>query len=471
MTNNYLHKMLFLIIIVMICGLFGFLWKTNKLSYHHTIIFLLVLLIGVFVLISIYLFKNPVVNGDHLHCSSCDVKVDDDNKKDHGQCKLVYVCDDKDKDEHFTAQSGATTNTSSGAVKPPGYNAPKQRSIRTTGSPNRHVPINQRGARQNNVAGRQQQGASNRQVTSGRPITGSRQTGNSGQVANNRQEILENRQELLESRQEKNQKRIQEMHVDRQEMHQTGVATEHVQKKQEEYHTEESQEQYQEHNLEQDSEQDPEQDNMNNNRPDGIAEKDYWRTRYGTNNNYDSDFGGMFYDENPFYNRYNNNEGDEDYIESREELEDMRRRELRENARLKRLRADVDEQAYGTVGYETPYQKVGVKSEKHRVHRNRRGIEGPLDDELPYSDYNHLPVGAGYKSTNAERGYSFLPPEKWYPQPPVPPVCVTEKRCPVCPVMSDNSVADLKDFGESRRITQPDNINVAFINDKLNGGR
>ena len=157
----------------------------------------------------------------------------------------------------------------------------------------------------------------------------------------------------------------------------------------------------------QEEEQDNEGEEVDYNRPDAIAEKDYWRTRYGTNNNYDTDFGGMFYDENPFYNRYNN---EDDYVEREEDLEDMRRRELRENARLRRMRADLDDREYGIDGYETPYQKVGIKSEKHRVQRNRRAIEGPLDDEIVYSDYNQLPVGQGYRSHAYEFGYSMIPP-------------------------------------------------------------
>lgn len=221
------------------------------------------------------------------------------------------------------------------------------------------------------------------------------------------------------------------------------------------------------HRVNNDESEEQEKKTSDRNRPDAIAEKDYWRTRYGTNNNYDTDFGGMFYDGNPFYNRYNN----EDSISSKEDLEDMRRRELRENSRIKRLRADIDDREHTIDGYETPYQKVGVKSEKHRVYRNRRAIEGPLDDELPYSDYNHLPVAAGYKSKAYEYGYSFLPPEKWYPQPPRPPVCVTEKRCPVCPVTADGTPTDVKEFHESRRVTQPDSINTAYIEDKLNAGR
>lgn len=204
------------------------------------------------------------------------------------------------------------------------------------------------------------------------------------------------------------------------------------------------------------------------NRPDANAEKNYWRNRYGTNKNADADYGGMFYDENPYYNRYNN---DDDYLDNKQDMMIARRRKLREDAYIKRREYELDDRARTTDGYEMPYQDVGIKSEKNKMNRNKRVIEDTLDDELPYSDYNQLPVASGYKSHDYEYGYSFLPPEKWYPQPPRPPVCVTEKRCPVCPVNATGTPTDVKEFHNSRRITQPDEINVDYVNDKLNSGR
>lgn len=94
-----------------------------------------------------------------------------------------------------------------------------------------------------------------------------------------------------------------------------------------------------------------------------------------------------------------------------------------------------------------------------------------IDNEMEYSDYNHLPIAEGYKSKDYEYGYSFLPPEKWYPQPPNPPVCVSEKKCPVCPVYTTGAPVDVKEWKSSTRVTPPDNYNVKYIKDKLNSGR
>ena len=94
-----------------------------------------------------------------------------------------------------------------------------------------------------------------------------------------------------------------------------------------------------------------------------------------------------------------------------------------------------------------------------------------LGSEMAYNyvDYNSMPVS--YDTGSFESGYSFLPPEKWYPVPPHPPVCVTEKKCPVCPVYTNGTNIDLKEWDQSRRITPPDEINVNAIEGKLNSGR
>lgn len=89
-----------------------------------------------------------------------------------------------------------------------------------------------------------------------------------------------------------------------------------------------------------------------------------------------------------------------------------------------------------------------------------------IDNEMKYTDYNHVPLG----NLEYEYGYSFMPPANWYPQPPNPPVCVAEKKCPVCPVYTQGAPVDVKEWNQSRRITPPDRINLKYVKDKLNSG-
>ena len=91
--------------------------------------------------------------------------------------------------------------------------------------------------------------------------------------------------------------------------------------------------------------------------------------------------------------------------------------------------------------------------------------------DLPYTDYHHLPLGDTYQTGDFEYGYSFLPPEKWYPTPPFPPVCVSEKRCPVCPTFTIGTPVDVKEWNTSRKITPPAGINTQYIKDTLNAGK
>jgi len=100
-----------------------------------------------------------------------------------------------------------------------------------------------------------------------------------------------------------------------------------------------------------------------------------------------------------------------------------------------------------------------------------RQEDGIVTDDMQYdTDYNHLPMATGYDSTDYEDGYSYLPPKDWYPQPPFPPIWVTEKKCPVCPIFTTGAPADMKEWNDSIRISAPDNINTKYVK-KLNAGR
>ena len=59
-----------------------------------------------------------------------------------------------------------------------------------------------------------------------------------------------------------------------------------------------------------------------------------------------------------------------------------------------------------------------------------------IEDEnidMEYVDSNHLYVPPDYKSDINDLGYYYLMPEKWYQTPPVPPVCLTNKKNKVMP--------------------------------------
>jgi hypothetical protein len=69
--------------------------------------------------------------------------------------------------------------------------------------------------------------------------------------------------------------------------------------------------------------------------------------------------------------------------------------------------------------------------------------------------------------------YTFISPSNWYPIPPHPPVCVTNKSCTTCPVMMSDGkdymqFASLDDFDKSRRFTGDMGINIEYIKNILN---
>jgi hypothetical protein len=106
-----------------------------------------------------------------------------------------------------------------------------------------------------------------------------------------------------------------------------------------------------------------------------------------------------------------------------------------------------------------------------------RYISGVMTNELaydkdyPFFDLTTLPFPEGVNPDDLyEEGYSFLPPKDWYPVPPHPPICVTNKQSTVCPTLTTGLGIDLKEWNESRRVTGPDSINTQYIKDKLNSG-
>lgn len=58
--------------------------------------------------------------------------------------------------------------------------------------------------------------------------------------------------------------------------------------------------------------------------------------------------------------------------------------------------------------------------------------------EMEYIDANHLYVPPDYKSKIEDLGYYYLMPEKWFINPPIPPICLTQKKYKVSPTIAYN---------------------------------
>lgn len=58
--------------------------------------------------------------------------------------------------------------------------------------------------------------------------------------------------------------------------------------------------------------------------------------------------------------------------------------------------------------------------------------------EMEYVDANHLYVPPDYKSKIENLGYYYLMPEKWFSNPPVPPICLTQKKYKITPTIAYN---------------------------------
>lgn len=105
-------------------------------------------------------------------------------------------------------------------------------------------------------------------------------------------------------------------------------------------------------------------------------------------------------------------------------------------------------------------------AEKKQKFLNRNDSQYPeYENDM---DFHSLPVKKDYKTKDYEFGFSYLPPENWYRCPTRPPVCKTDNPNVVQPVYLSDTTVDLKEWDGSRKLLQPDRINVEYIMKKLN---
>lgn len=101
---------------------------------------------------------------------------------------------------------------------------------------------------------------------------------------------------------------------------------------------------------------------------------------------------------------------------------------------------------------------------------NAPTMQEAQNNELKYGYYNYIgPLNKGM----INKDYTFISPENWYPIPPHPPICVTNKSCTTCPIqMTDGKdympFATVEDFDKARRFTGSMNINTEYVKKVLN---
>ena len=104
---------------------------------------------------------------------------------------------------------------------------------------------------------------------------------------------------------------------------------------------------------------------------------------------------------------------------------------------------------------------------------NNGFIKNVVDTDMRYSQ---LTTGQMQKlgtydktfSNNWENDYVLLNTDKWRPPSVLQPRCKTDKECPICPSMTSGYPTNVRDFSSASKILNTDNINVDYINEKLN---
>ena len=127
-----------------------------------------------------------------------------------------------------------------------------------------------------------------------------------------------------------------------------------------------------------------------------------------------------------------------------------------------RMVCDDDEpNEWNTSGRAKTTRSVNREQFVNKVNPNEQ-------DDYFISDYNQLPVRAGYNTSWDDYGFNYLPPEQWYKAPTVAPICVTTNRSIITPLNTTGVPANVKEIGKGMKILPPDHINTDYINRELN---
>jgi hypothetical protein len=111
-----------------------------------------------------------------------------------------------------------------------------------------------------------------------------------------------------------------------------------------------------------------------------------------------------------------------------------------------------------------------VKNEKPVIENYGSVYNGNVtpeyDETANFTSQLYKPLGEnGNGFTNAwDHDYILLNTDKWGPALNPPPVCKTEKQCPVCPNLTSGYPLMLRDFDSTRKITPPVEFNSPSLN-------
>jgi hypothetical protein len=93
-------------------------------------------------------------------------------------------------------------------------------------------------------------------------------------------------------------------------------------------------------------------------------------------------------------------------------------------------------------------------------------VNKEYNEDSTFTNQLLKPLGQnGNGLTNAwDHDYILLNTDKWGPALNPPPVCKTEKTCPVCPNLTTGYPLMVRDFDSSRRVTPPINADIPLMN-------
>lgn len=110
----------------------------------------------------------------------------------------------------------------------------------------------------------------------------------------------------------------------------------------------------------------------------------------------------------------------------------------------------------------------GEEYQRRRGGRDGVNWDDDQETEMRFTDYDpdmHKSLG---ELNYYDYGYSFMPPSKWWSPRARPPVCITEKQCSVCPMTTQGTPVNVKEWDSSRFVTNGPPINTKYFDEYWN---
>lgn len=166
---------------------------------------------------------------------------------------------------------------------------------------------------------------------------------------------------------------------------------------------------------------------------------------------------------------------------TKEENKEKPKKELSKDEDTKHILVESSEKRYDDVLNELSHRYDNQEKEYKKAFKGKNELDyqGQVItdeniyqfDDFNYINANQLYIPTDYKTKEEDYGRNYIPPELWYKNNRRLnlPVCVpANHRCTIKDNLTTGYPVDVIEWHESRKVLNPDGINLKYVKEKLN---